>query len=637
VRLERDGAPVLLSPLQLDGDVVLQPSLPVVPEPRRRVISMRAHSLVAIALAAAAATLAVGCKQPEQIALRYRLDGIAPADVIRVETLVDVAPGDERAFFADQPYRSVAQGVGYEVRDFDGSGRRRLLITHDATLGYGFTSQFQFTLLPPAGPEVAPRLSITARAVGARDEIGNTRALEAGFARGAAVDVVIGDQRCGGATCAPNEACCDGACVRALGDPRHCGGCGNACGANEQCTGGVCQCGSASACAAGQTCCPGLGCVDLASDAFHCGACDKECSPGEMCVAGQCTCNGGGACSAPPTGVALCCAGMGCSSTGSCTCGGTDCAAPRVCCGGTECRDVRSDNDNCGACGRRCAAGLTCRNGACTCAGAICSTGDTCCSTGCANLQNDVRNCGACGKSCQPGEICANGRCACVATTPSPGGPLPPQPPSCSSGQTCCGGTCSTLVDDVRNCGACGIACRIGEQCDKGTCSCEGGAPCVGNQRCCPGGFAGPGGCFDTSHDPQNCGACGNRCATGQICSSGVCVSGGCSCSNNNQCTSNGGCSCNGGPACTGSSNCCGMAGCRDLLTDEQNCGACGKACGVGQLCCGGACVDQGELNCGGCGVRCGVGQSCCLPCQPGGAASCGLACVACAPGGGGI
>ena len=29
-------------------------------------------------------------------------------------------------------------GVGYELRDVDGSGKREVLITHDATLGYVF-------------------------------------------------------------------------------------------------------------------------------------------------------------------------------------------------------------------------------------------------------------------------------------------------------------------------------------------------------------------------------------------------------------------------------------------------------------------------------------------------------------------
>jgi hypothetical protein len=551
--------------------------------------------------------------------------------VVRIETLVDVAAADMRAFYADQPYRSIAQGVGIEVRGFDGSGRRRVLITHDSTLGYVFSPEFQFTLLPPPGPDAAPRLSIVARAVGVRDMIGATPAIEAGFARGASVDVVIADQRCGGAACGPNELCCDGACVRVLSDARNCGRCGNACGADEQCAGGVCQCGSGSGCGAGQTCCPGLGCVDLKTDAFNCGTCRKECNPGEMCVDGSCSCNGGAACAAGSTSDALCCPGSGCSSTGTCTCGGTDCAAPRVCCNGSSCVDLRNDPMNCGVCGRTCPPGLTCTNGACTCAGRVCAAADTCCPTGCANLQNDVRNCGACGHSCQAGEVCQQGTCVCAPTQSDPGGPggFGPGGPSCNSDETCRGGMCTVLNDDVRNCGACGNNCRIGEECAKGECSCEGGSACVGNQRCCPPQSNGtPGGCFDTSSDPAHCGACDKACGAGESCRAGVCTVDGCGCTNGNRCEENSKeCRCNGGPACSGATTCC-ATGCKNLLTDVQNCGMCGRACVAGQLCCNGSCVDQGPQNCGGCGMKCAL--SCCPPCTPGGNYSCATVCLGC-------
>ncbi|KAK1304183.1 hypothetical protein QJS10_CPB11g02196 [Acorus calamus] len=37
---------------------------------------------------------------------------------------------------------------------------------------------------------------------------------------------------------------------------------------------------------------------------------------------------------------------------------------------------------------------------------------------------------------------------------------------------------------------------------------------------------------------------------------------------------------------------CCFHRGCKDLSTNPFNCGACGRACPMGQRCCGGECVD---------------------------------------------
>lgn len=66
---------------------------------------------------------------------------------------------------------------------------------------------------------------------------------------------------------------------------------------------------------------------------------------------------------------------------------------------------------------------------------------------------------------------------------------------------------------------------------------------------------------------------------------------------------------------------------CTDTLSDEQNCGACGNACGDERYCsdgtctcltstdtyCNGGCVDllQDVANCGGCGVACEEGEVC--------------------------
>src|SRR5262249_29842359 len=153
--------------------------------------------------------------------LHYTLEQIDPTNVVRVETLVSIAPGDPRAFFADQPYRSIATGVGYEVRDLEGSGKRSVLITHDATLGYQFAPTFTFTLLPPTN-ESAPPLDIVARAMGASQMIGETMGISATFGPGALAEVKIGNQLCGGDACLSSEQCCADSCSRVAEDAQNC-------------------------------------------------------------------------------------------------------------------------------------------------------------------------------------------------------------------------------------------------------------------------------------------------------------------------------------------------------------------------------------------------------------------------------
>ncbi len=79
------------------------------------------------------------------------------------------------------------------------------------------------------------------------------------------------------------------------------------------------------------------------------------------------------------------------------------------------------------------------------------------------------------------------------------------------------------------------------------------------------------------SRDARNCGACGRACGavnnTQPNCTLGLCVQSG---------------------ACVaGYGNCDGLGfnGCeRSLLTDANNCGACGRRCTSGQSCRGGVC-----------------------------------------------
>jgi hypothetical protein len=544
----------------------------------------------------------VGCSARDQIALDYRLMGLNLADLVRVETYVGVDPKDPRMFFADQPFRSLAQGVGYEVGDFEHTGQRKVRITHDATLGYVFQPSFVFTLLPPAG-EAAPPLLVSARAVGASDLIGRVDDLPTHFAQAARLTVTLTDQRCGGVACAGDETCCTSQCINTLSDVANCGACGMACDTRgDSCQGGGCLCAGGTPCGGTSSCCGGLGCVDVMADPFNCGGCGNTCNPGETCSGGVCSCNGSPACAAG----GLCCAGSGCSSNGSCPCGTQPCMAPNVCCDAAQgiCVDLMNDGGNCGACGHACTAGLTCQNGACKCNGQICAAGDTCCSTGCANLMSSTENCGSCGHACVTNEVCTAGICKCGGAT-------------CMANETCCGTACKDLMNDAQNCGACGNTCGASETCVSGTCICMGTSPargCTAGETCCVA--AGPsttGGCFDLSSDHNHCGSCTMPCSSTQQCITGICQQTGCSppCTNGNTCDANTvTCLCGGNAGCTDPNFCCGTS-CVDKMNDPRNCGGCNNDVRP-NLCCGGHATPNDELNCGMCGTACTAAQFCC-------------------------
>lgn len=139
-----------------------------------------------------------------------------------------------------------------------------------------------------------------------------------------------------------------------------------------------------------------------------------------------------------------------------------------------------------------------------------CAAGQSCCSGHCTSLQNDVQNCGGCSRNC--GAPAANQSVACTGGLCTY---------NCVAGAEDCGnGTCTFLDSDPDNCGACGNVCPDSAPvCMSGTCSTE--AVCVFPFVSC-GGV-----CVDPTSDPENCGGCGVQCAASEACIFGFCESGG--------------------------------------------------------------------------------------------------------------
>jgi hypothetical protein len=78
---------------------------------------------------------------------------------------------------------------------------------------------------------------------------------------------------------------------------------------------------------------------------------------------------------------------------------------------GFHCANVQLDEDNCGACGKRCRDSQMCEKGKCV--AVQCDPGETSCRAGCRDLKTDDDNCGACLHACarDMGFTCSNGRC----------------------------------------------------------------------------------------------------------------------------------------------------------------------------------------------------------------------------------
>ncbi len=318
----------------------------------------------------------------------------------------------------------------------------------------------------------------------------------------------------------------------------------------------------------------------------------------------------------------------------------TTCTLPWATCSSSEfpcSTDLANDRDNCGGCGIRCGdrAGLVnptslaenwwCVDGQCTfgCSNSATSARMANCdgdpTNGCeADVDGDVNNCGDCGLKCPSGELCFKGQCNDPCTLAG----MPDK----------CGGQCTNLLTDDRNCGACGTACDptgpgapllpadMFYGCSGGTCGKR--KSHLANRRDCNNDPSD--GCEVTIHTDEHCGGCNDACPAGKRCllSNGKYA---CECEDDrltlcgvfcadldSDVENCGGCerACPGlklphsvatctfgicsSQCTTDYADCDGLAdnGCEvNTRIDNRHCGACGNACSPGQVCSGGKCL----------------------------------------------
>ncbi len=348
-----------------------------------------------------------------------------------------------------------------------------------------------------------------------------------------------------GITCSAGFGDCDGnpanGCeTNTTTDSANCGGCGRACSntnGTPSCAAGTC----AITCSAGFGNCDANvtnGCeTNTTNNVSNCGACGTRCATGQTCARGVCTtlcadtmCSG--ACVDLMTSVTNCGAcGTTCTTAnGTPRCAGATCGIASCNTGFANCdstvgngceANIRTDTNNCGACGNRC----NFPNATATCAGGVCALGT--CNTGFGNcdgnaangcetdLRTDVGNCGTCSNRCAPANgvgTCSAGVCGIAR---------------CNVGFANCDANVANgcevnLQTDANNCGACGTVCRNhiggGNTCSSGACmpTCNTGyANCDGNAA---------NGCEVQLATNTNCGACGRTCALACGNTSGACA-----------------------------------------------------------------------------------------------------------------
>ncbi|AKV00301.1 hypothetical protein AKJ09_06964 [Labilithrix luteola] len=259
----------------------------------------------------------------------------------------------------------------------------------------------------------------------------------------------------------------DGCEVATSNDPKNCGACGNECAPGVSCIEGKCGCDP------GMVDCGGT-CVDVRNNDWNCGACGNFCpDPTDA--------------EAPPPGMYYGCGDRQCGKL-KCISGQIDRYAN---CDGdiTNGCEVyvgrnykRTDTNNCGLCGNKCAPGQLCWDQGGGIAECGCKPNETLCGSfetsnlRCLDLLNDETSCGSCYKRCDiagPNQtsLCKKGVCEL----------------ECLPGWADCdldplNGCETNVLNSDAHCGACGNRCdtEAGQPCIEGKCAmkeCDGEVP----------------------------------------------------------------------------------------------------------------------------------------------------------------
>lgn len=317
--------------------------------------------------------------------------------------------------------------------------------------------------------------------------------------------------------------------------------------------------------------------------------------------------------------------------------------------------DLRTDPQNCGACGRVCPRAtpreaFTCVEGECVLAcnqsGIPTLDCDGLPDNGCEADPGTDDHCSSCGDVCDPNNACINrgsffdvdygcgclpgteacgdfftpcsdlktsddhcGACETACDPTNGGADLPPHAYYGCNGGTCghlkceplwanCDGDmqkngCEAWLLENDNCGDCGIVAGPGQFCGRDAITGAVMVMCPAGETFCGDCSSGDciGQCFDLSSDLENCGACGSLCSRPGGFMIGSCNAGICV-----QTCGDGRADCNGNPEDT-----CEV----DTDNDPRNCGGCGITCDgiAGQACAGGRCVVENCDQDGGEGI----------------------------------
>ncbi len=266
-------------------------------------------------------------------------------------------------------------------------------------------------------------------------------------------------------------------------------------------------------------------------------------------------------------------------SEGTCTLVSQDdaCGSPQ-CPADTECRSyVASDASNCAAVGQ-CAATASCSNQ------------DTASGTPCQNGEGTCDGAGQCvvpdkltlGQTCTSNEECGSDSCAATANGTS----------------VCCNEACDGVCETCGADGFCDEAPADDARCQAITCAadtaCADYPAALTTDRCSAFGQC----VTEAAHCVASYADTSTSCGTGMFCDgAGTCAA-----------------------ACSGGETWCSDS-CANLMTDDLNCGMCGKVCpgtsscvsgscectGSGELLCSSSCIDveSDVSNCGSCGNAC--------------------------------